>query len=90
MNDFKELSDDERAFIEEEMRRFQNGPCFRGRTYIEPEKTFWEKLDRQDEYAPARRGGIETEGEAIAVGLAITFFGTMVFGCFIALIANAS
>lgn len=86
-----ELQKEERAFLEEEARRFREEPYFiRSRIYIEPEKTFWEKLDRRGDYAPGRRGGIETEGEAIAAGLAITFFGTMVLGCLIALLANAA
>lgn len=86
-----ELQKQERAFREEEMRRFREEPYFiRSRIYIEPEKTFWEKLDRRDDYAPARRGGIETEGQAVAAGLLITFFGSALFLCFIALLANAS
>ncbi len=86
-----ELQKEERAFREEELRRYREGPYrSRSRYYEEPKKTFWEKLDRRDDYVPARRNGIETEGEAIAAGLLINFFGWALFLCFIALLANGA
>lgn len=86
-----ELQRYRRALREEGLRRNQEEPYFtRIRYHEEPEKTFWEKLDRRDDYAPGRSNGIETEGQAVAAGVLITFFGSALFLCFITLLANAS